>query len=127
MTTKIHGAVNDHGKAVKLKLTPGQVNDVTQAELMLEGLEAEHVIGDKAYDSDDLRQTIRSSGAKPVIPSRKGIRRRRYDKELYKNRNIIERFFNRLKHYRRVATRYDKTDPNFLGFVLLAAVFVTVI
>lgn len=112
---------------MKLKLTPGQVNDVTQAELMLEGLEAEHVIGDKAYDSDDLRQTIRSSGAKPVIPSRKGIRRRRYDKELYKNRNIIERFFNRLKHYRRVATRYDKTDPNFLGFVLLAAVFVTVI
>ena len=126
MTTKIHGVVNDKGKAVKLKLTPGQTNDITEADSLLEGLDAEHVIGDKAYDSDDLRKTIRKSGAKPVIPSRKGIRRRRYNKNLYKKRNIIERFFNRLKHYRRVATRYDKTDPNFLGFVLLAAIFVNV-
>jgi transposase len=114
LTTKIHGAVNDDGKAVKLKLTAGQINDVTQADSMLEGLKPEHVIGDKAYDSDDLRSTIRKSGAKPVIPSRKGIRRRRYDKNLYKKRNIIERFFNRIKHYRRIATRYDKTDTNFL-------------
>lgn len=126
MTTKIHAAVNEQGKPQKMKLTPGHRNDVTQAESLLENQKAKNVVADKAYDSDEFRKAIRKSGAKPVIPSRQGIRKRRYDKEIYKQRNIVERLFNRMKHYRRVATRYDKTDESFLGFVFLSAMFVTI-
>ena len=122
MTTKIHAAVNDSGKVVKLTLTPGQRHDITEAGSLLEEIKAEHVIADKAYDSDDLREIIRKGGGKPVIPSRKGIRRRSYNKELYKLRNVIERFFNRLKHFRRIATRYDKTDASLMGFLTFAAI-----
>jgi transposase len=91
-----------------------------EAETLLNDLSPLYVVADKAYDSDPLRKQIRRQGAKPVIPSRANKRTRRYDQTLYKLRNVIERFFNRVKHYRRVATRYDKTDPNYLGFVCLA-------
>ena len=83
--------------------------------------------GDKGYDSDPLRKNIRRLGAKPIIPARKGIRRRRYDRTKYKLRNVVERFFNRVKHYRRVATRYEKTDPNYLGFLCVASLLTTII
>jgi len=98
---------------------------MTEAEALVEELSPQYVIADKAYDSDPLRQQIRRQGAKPVIPARKGSRRRRYDKTLYKLRNVVERFINRLKHFRRVATRYEKTDANYFGFVCLAATLVT--
>jgi hypothetical protein len=81
----------------------------------------------KGYDSDPLRQQIRDQEAKPVIPARKGMRQRRYDKVRYRLRNVVERFFNRIKHYRRVATRYDKTDPNYLGFLCLASLLTTIL
>ena len=100
---------------------------MVQAETLLENLSADYVIGDKGYDSDPLRKTIRRQGAKPVIPSRKGTRHRRYDRTKYKLRNVIERFFNRIKHYRRVATRYEKTDRNYLGFVCLASLVGTIL
>jgi len=112
------------GKAVRFTLTDAQSNDIIAAEKLLDELAPEPVLADKAYHSDDLRKTIPKSGAKPVIPSRKGTRRRRYDKTLYKLRNHIERFLNQLKHYRRVATRYDKTDSNFNGFLAFAALLV---
>ena len=118
--------MNEHGRPQKLKLTPGQRNDVTQAEELVVGTNAEKVIADKAYDSDKFRKAIRKTGAKPVIPSRKGTRKRRYNKESYKTRNVVERFFGRIKHFRRVATRYDKTDESFMGFVALSTLFVTV-
>ena len=114
------------GKPQKLKLTPGQRNDVTQAEVLIDDTNAGEVIADKAYDSDQFRQAIRKTGAKPVIPSRKGTRKRRYNKQSYKTRNVVERFFNRIKHFRRVATRYDKTDESFMGFVSLSALFVSI-
>jgi transposase len=94
---------------------------MTQAETLLENLTPEYVIADKGYDSDPLREQIRQQGAKPVIPSRAGCRRRRHDRVRYRLRNIVERFINRVKHYRRVATRYDKTDSNYFGFVCLAS------
>ncbi len=97
---------------------------MTEAAELLEGLRPQYVIGDKGYDSDELRQQIRRQGAKPVIPSRKGIRKRRHDRERYKLRNIAERFFGRLKHYRRVATRYEKTAVNYLGIVCLASLMI---
>lgn len=94
---------------------------MTEAATLLSNLSPEYVVADKGYDSDPLRKQIRRQGAKPVIPARRGKRRRRYDRTRYKLRNIVERFFNRIKHYRRVATRYDKTDPNYFGFICLAS------
>ena len=100
---------------------------MVEAETLLENLSPDYVIGDKGYDSDALRKTIRKLGAKPVIPRRKGTRRRRYDRTKYKLRNVVERFFNRVKHYRRVATRFEKTDPNYLGLLCLAALVATIL
>ena len=100
---------------------------MVEAETLLDNLSPDYVIGDKGYDSDPLRRQIRRQGAKPVIPARKGTRRRRYNRTKYKLRNVIERFFNRIKHYRRVATRYEKTDTNYLGFLCLASLLTTII
>jgi transposase len=107
-TTKIHAAVNGMGRAIRLRLSGGQRHDMTEAEHLIHGLHSQHFIADKAYDGDPLREQIRDLGAKPAIPSRSGHRRRRCPKERYKRRNVIERFINRIKHVRRVATRYDK-------------------
>ena len=92
-----------------------------EAESLVAGLSPEYVVADKGYDCHGFRDHIRRQGAQPVIPTRRGFRQRRYDRTRYKLRNVVERFFNRLKHYRRVATRYDKTDANYKGFVCLAA------
>jgi transposase len=98
---------------------------MVEANTLIKDLSPKYVIADKGYDSDPLRATIRRQGAKPVIPARKGTRRRRLDRTKYALRNVVERFFNRLKHYRRVATRYEKTDPNYLGFICLASLLST--
>jgi transposase len=91
---------------------------------------AEHkpkaVIADKGYDADDLVQEIHRRGAQAVIPPRSNRKQpRKYSKRRYKTRNLVERFVNRIKHYRRVATRYEKTARNFLAFVHLASFLVT--
>jgi transposase len=103
-------------------LTEGERHDVTCAELLLEGLQPDYVIADKGYDSDAVRERIRSAGAKPVIPSRRNHRTRRHDRQRYKLRNVVERFINRIKHCRRVATRYEKLAVTFLGFVQVASI-----
>jgi len=121
-STKIHVAVHDGGRPAKLQVTEGQRHDVTCGEIMLEGLDPEFLIGDRGYDSDPLRNKIRSIGAKPVIPSRRGHRIRRHDRQRYKLRNVVERFINRIKHWLRVATRYDKWAITFLGFVQFASI-----
>ena len=90
--------------------------------MLLEGLDPEHVIADAAYDSDAIRASIRGMKAKACIkpnPTRK--RKKRYGKARYKHRNVIERFFRRIKQCRRVATRYEKKAGNFAAFVWLAA------
>ena len=110
---------------MKLILTGGQVADVTQAENLLDGLHTKVVIGDKGYDSKDLVDKIRAKGAEAVIPSRGNAKEpRKYDREQYKDRNLVERFWHRLKQYRRVATRYEKTARNFMGFILVASIMV---
>ena len=109
-------------------LTPGHKGDCPQAQGLLEGLPrggVGHVIADAAYDSDVLRKTVRRLRARCCIrpnPTRK--RKKRHDRGRYKNRNVIERFFCRIRRCRRVATRYEKKAANFAGFVHLAA-FVT--
>jgi transposase len=82
-------------------------------------------LGDKAYDSDSLRKSLRQDGIKPVIPGRSNRKKRiRYDKEAYKDRNVIERCYCRLKDFRRIATRYDKLARNFFSGVCLVAALV---
>jgi transposase len=110
---------------VKLILTPGQTADVTQAKALIEDVPIEVVIGDKGYDSRDVVTAIEAQGAAAVIPSRKDRKEQRaYDKDRYKDRNLVERFWFKLKQYRRVATRYEKTARNFMGFILVASILV---
>jgi transposase len=124
-STKIHVACDGLGKPVKIILTPGQAHDVTQGPALIAGSQAAKVMADKGYDSDALIAAIESHGAEAVIPPRSTrVEERSYDKEEYKNRNVVERFINVLKQCRRVATRYEKTARNFLGIVAFASTFV---
>jgi transposase len=110
---------------VEIRLTPGQKADVTQAEPLLKGYSPAAVIADKAYDSDPLVKTVETNGGEAVIPPKVNRKQPRdFDKYLYKVRNLVERFINRIKHYRRVATRYEKTGRNFLAFIQVASVMV---
>ena len=98
---------------------------MTQAEALLEGLKPSHVLADTAYDSNDLRETITDIGAQAVIPSnptRKSLIP--HDTEIYKARNLIERCFNKLKHFRRIATRYDRRAAHFLSFIHIASAMI---
>ena len=113
------------GRPLRFIVTAGQVGDITTAPALLDGLSAEAVLADKAYDSNALRALIANMGAEPVIPSN---RCRKvaipHDATIYKHRNRIERCFNKLKHWRRFATRYDRRTLHFTGFVHLAAVMI---
>lgn len=116
-------AVDALGNPVRFIVTGGERNDITQAPALIEGLPAAYVLADKAYDSDPFRQDIKASGAQAVIPlNRTRARYDDHDKHLYKERNLVERFFNKLKHFRGVATRYDKRADNYLAGVKLASV-----
>jgi len=89
---------------------------------MLEGVESDAVVADKAYDSNAIRDAIKAARMKAVIPSNRSRKRPiRYDKVLYRERNRIERCINKLKHFRRLATRYDRRAVHFLAFLCLAA------
>ena len=111
------------GRPLRFILTAGQVGDVLAAPTLLDGFQAEAVLADKAYDSNAFRQLIADSGAQAVIPSN---RTRKviipHDQAIYRHRNRIERCFNKLKHFRRFATRYDRRTTYFLAFIHLAAV-----
>lgn len=123
MSTKIHACTDGLGDPVRLLGGPGQASDVGQAAALIDGFLADHVLADRGYDADHFREAIRRAHAEPVIPftnSRAAVSR--HDKDLYKERNRVERFFNKLKQFRRVATRYDKLLANFMGFVTLAAI-----
>jgi transposase len=90
---------------------------------LIDGIAAEHVLADKAYDADRFVQKIIDQGGAPVVPPRRNRKQqRRYDEALYKERNRVENFFKRIKHYRRIATRYDKLATTFMGFVVLASI-----
>jgi transposase len=124
-STKIHIAVNEVGAPVNITLSPGQEADINHAKPLLEGCNPKKVLADRGYDSNEFVATIEAKGAEAVIPPRSNRKeQRKYDKQEYKKRNLVERFINKIKNCRRVATRYDKTATSFLGFVLLAATMV---
>jgi transposase len=113
------------GRPLRFRITPGQASDIVSAPDLLEGQQAEAVLADKAYDGNDFRDRIKAMKAEAVIPSK---RNRKvfipHDVDVYKHRNRIERCFNRLKHFRRFATRYDRRTIHFAGFVHLAAAMI---
>jgi putative transposase len=123
LSTKIHAAGDALGNPERLIGSPGQRNDIAFAHELVDGFAADVTIADKGYDADHLCDKIAETGSEVVIPPKRNrTLKRPYDADLYKERNIIDRFFNKLKQFRRVATRYDKLLANFIGFVKLAAI-----
>ena len=111
------------GLPVRLILTPGQASDKTTFPQLIQGLSlARDVVADRGFFARSSIDLIEASGAVAHIPSQSNVRvRRLVDPDVYRQRNLVERFFNKLKHFRRVATRFDKLARNYLAAVLLAA------
>ena len=113
------------GRPLRFILTGGQVHDIVAAPALLDGIGGGGVIADKAYDSNDLRQLIADAGMFAVIPSKRSRKVAiPHNADLYKTRNRIERCFNKLKHFRRFATRFDRRAVHFLAFIHLAAAMI---
>jgi transposase len=121
LTTKIHLLCNELGEPVDFLLTAGQVADCTQAIPLLGERQPRAVLADKGYDADAIVQHIEAAGAAPIIPPKANRKiQRPYNKTLYKQRNRIERCFSKLKHFRRIATRFEKNKRHFHSLVALA-------
>jgi transposase len=123
LTTKIHALVDACGLPIALKLTEGQAHDGRSAQDKLGTLDAGQILlADRAYGSDALRETLAERGAWANIRAMAGRKTKpAFSPFLYRYRNLVERFFNKLKHFRAVATRYDKNPENFLASVKLAS------
>jgi transposase len=121
LTTKIHLLCDALGNPLRFIVTGGEVADCTQALPLLENHNAAYVLADKGYDSNEIVDYIQKNGATPVIPPKKNrIEQRYYDKEIYKDRHLIECCFSKLKHFRKIATRYEKYLHSFKALVAIA-------
>lgn len=123
LTTKIHAVVDANGNPVLLKLTEGQAHDGRSAADMLDTVgKGQILLADRAYDSDALREAMSARGAWANIkPMPRRVNLPAFSPGLYRCRNLVERFFSKLKHSRAVATRFEKHDANYLALVKLAA------
>jgi transposase len=121
--TKVHAVVDALGNPVGFHLTGGQAHDLEGADHLIPALQADTLIADKAYDADErVIAPLAKAGKTAVIPPRSNRRNpREHDRQAYKARHLVENFFARLKQFRAIATRYDKTDSNFLAAIHLAA------
>ncbi len=118
-------AVDALGNPLRVILSAGQVADIEHAGALIADQPALNVVADKGYDADAFIELIQAQGSEPVIPPRTNrLNPRNFDQHLYKSRYLVECFFNRIKHFRRIATRYDKLAASFLSFVHLACAFV---
>jgi len=125
LSTKIHALVDALGNPLDFLLTPGQACDLEGTDAFLPGLSAGALLADKAYDADErVLKALEEKGIEAVIPPKSNRKQQRdYDKDLYKTRHLVEHFFLKLKQFRAIATRYDKTARNFLGAVFLAGAY----
>ena len=115
-------AADANGVPMHFILTGGNVSDFTMAPELIENVTAKTIIADKGYDSQLIVDTIVAAGAIPCIPPKSNrLEKRRYSRHVYKKRNVVERAFCRLKHCRRIATRYDRKALYFMAFLHLAA------
>ncbi len=118
-------AVDALGNPLRVILSAGQIADIEQAAALIKDQPAGFIVADKGYDSDAFVTAITAQGSQAVIPPRSNrLNPRSFDRHLYKDRNLVERFFARLKHFRRIATRYDKLATSFLSFAHLACAFI---
>jgi transposase len=125
LSTKIHLAVDALGNVLRLLYTAGQVHESTKAEALIDGLHTTNLIGDKAFDSDRFRALLADRNTTAVIPSNASRARAiPYDQHVYKERHLVELFINKIKHFRRIATRYDKTIASYASFVAIAGFMV---
>ncbi len=125
LTTKIHTLADAQGRPLRFILTAGQTHDVTTVPDLLQDSDADGVIADRAYDTNAVRSLIAERGAEAVVPSKRTrICAIPLDATAYKLRNRIERFFNKLKHFRRIATRYDRRALYFLSAIYLASAMI---
>ena len=117
-STKVHVGVDGLGNPLRFRLTGGQEHDVTQAEELIDGLDSEYVVADRAYDSNQFIESIIRSGAVPVIPPRSNRKAAHsYDEYLYRERHLVECFIGKIKHFRRIFSRFDKLANRYLGFL----------
>lgn len=124
-TTKIHARVDGGGRPFAFELSPGQTHEIQKASALMNNFEGYYVVADRGYDSEAFKQDLLDLGLEPVIPSKSNRNVcLDYDKTVYKKRNVIERFFARIKQFRRIATRYDKTANMFQASLLIASIFI---
>jgi transposase len=117
-TSKIHATVNALGNPLKFIITAGQRNDITQADALLENVSNAYVIADKGYDSTKLRLKITNQNYVSVIPPRANRKNQyEYDEHLYKERHAVECLFSKMKHFRRIFSRFDKSARSFVSFL----------
>jgi transposase len=123
LSTKINAVVDQDGLPLRLVLSAGQASDKAAVGDLIEGLPpAKALIADRGYDAKAILELVAAKGGTAHIPTQKDRKiQRSVDPKLYRQRNLVERFFCKLKHFRRVATRYDKLARNFLAAVLIAA------
>ncbi len=125
LSTKIHVAVEALGNPVRFILTAGQQAEIQQANPLIEGFSADYIIADKGYDADAFIVAIEANEAIAVIPPKKNrAMRREYDEHLYRERNLVERVFQKLKQYRRIATRYERLARTYQAMLSLVATII---
>ncbi len=124
MSTKINAVVDDAGLPIRLALTPGQASDKQAAVSLIESLSRTNdLIADRGYDAIALVELAATKGTRAHIPTQRDRKQQRnIEPSIYRKRNLVERFFNKLKHFRRIATRFDKLARNFLAAVALASI-----
>ena len=124
LTTKIHAVTDAKGRPIRLVLTAGETHDAVPARELLSGLKkGQLILADKAYDADWIRQQIEDQGATPNIPAKANRKWKPcFSPRLYRERNLVERFFNKLKFFCRIATRYDKLGSTFMAMIKLASI-----
>jgi len=124
-STKIHVTVDGLGYPLRLRLTAGQRHDITQAPDLIAGFNFDRVIADRGYAGQDFVDLVLERGAEPVIPPhQRANRQREYDTWWYRERHLVECFIGKIKHFRRVFSRFDKLASRYLGFLQFVSVLI---
>jgi len=123
LSTKINAVVDETGLPIRLSISPGQASDKAAAPALIDSLtRTAHVVADRGYDAMALVERIEARGAEAHIPTQRDRKvQRSVDRAIYRQRNLVERYFNKLKHFRRIATRFEKLAVTFLSAVALAS------
>lgn len=125
LTTKIHALCDALGNPLKFILTAGNKSDITKAAELIQFVYDTKILGDKGYDSDKFIETIENQRSQAIIPPRRNRKYKRiYDKHLYKERHLTPCFFGKIKHFRRIFSRFDKAIISFMSFLHLAGALI---